>query len=172
MKFELPIPERLKHLPVDERGYPIPYFVAIVNGKHDFRLLDAEKQRICCEYKKCAICGQKLLKGLYYFISGPMGAMNKVSTDPPMHKECAEFSLLACPHMFYEKADRRTAGLDELPVTSIPEMIMQKPTAMFMVQASSYKLTISPRKTPIIHYTPQRIYQYVYQDGTLHAVTA
>jgi hypothetical protein len=99
-----------------------------------------------------------------------MGAMNKVSTDPPMHKECAEFSLRACPHLFYERSARREAGLADLPTTSIPEMILEKPTAFFMIQASSFKLTMSPRNTPIIHYTAKRLYQYVYQDGILHAV--
>src|SRR5690348_95410 len=106
MRQGVPIPERCKKLKVDHRGYPIPYFVSYVDGKPDFRLLDSEKQEICVKYHKCAICGEKLTEGAYFFIGGIMTATNEVSTDPPMHRECAEWSLQICPHLYYEKADR------------------------------------------------------------------
>lgn len=53
------IPSFLNHLKVNPKGYPIPFFVAYVNGKPDFRLLDPKKQYYCIHQKLCAICGEE-----------------------------------------------------------------------------------------------------------------
>jgi hypothetical protein len=37
-----PMPDSIAKLPRDERGYPVPWFVAWVNGKADFRCARAE----------------------------------------------------------------------------------------------------------------------------------
>lgn len=38
-----PQPPKMQHLPVDERGFPAPYFVAWIDGKPDHRVVDPEK---------------------------------------------------------------------------------------------------------------------------------
>lgn len=108
------IPAFLSHLKVNNNGYPIPYFVAYKDGKPDFRLLDPQKQVFCATHKKCAICGKKLFDKSYYFISGPEGYKNKVSTDPAMHRQCAEYSINSCPHLHLQKAHRRENGIEQL----------------------------------------------------------
>ena len=35
-----PLTGHLTRLPIDERGFPVPYFVAIVDGKPDHRIID------------------------------------------------------------------------------------------------------------------------------------
>lgn len=168
------IPPFMAHLARDERGYPIPYFVAIVNGKPDFRLLDAAKQKICAEHRKCAICGEKLIKGVYYFISGPLGAKNQVSTDPPMHRECAEFSMQVCPHLHFEKATRRDNNLpaEKGRVIGGFAMIMDKPDCMFVITADKYKTVPNPadKSALLFKYHAVKIRGYVYQKGILTAV--
>lgn len=167
------IPDFLSHLPVDERGYPIPYFAPVVNGKPDFRLLDKEKFDICTQYNKCAVCGRKLLKKLYYFIAGPQGAKNKISTDPPMHKECSGFSLAACPHLHFEKAERRQINLPNGTVVDNPTQVLEKPSTMFLICADSFKV-INNKALPgskLIKYNPVKIAGYVYMKGILTPVS-
>lgn len=107
MKIE--IPSFLSHLPIDDKGYPIPYFVAIEDSKPNYKILDEKKQKICIEHNKCTICGNQLLKKTFFFISGPMGVANRITTEPPMHRECAEYSLATCPHMHFAN-DRKLVG--------------------------------------------------------------
>lgn len=37
------LPARMRDLPIDDRGYPVPWFVAWVDGKPEFRAMDQEK---------------------------------------------------------------------------------------------------------------------------------
>ena len=43
MKPLPPMPSRIAALPVDERGYPVPWFVAWIDGKPEFRCADPAK---------------------------------------------------------------------------------------------------------------------------------
>ena len=56
----LELPSRMKRLPIDEAGFPIPYFVPYVNGKPEFRGFDGEKLGICVRHKRCWLCGEPL----------------------------------------------------------------------------------------------------------------
>src|SRR5258706_13105104 len=79
------MPERIKNLPHDpERGYPIPFFVAYVNGKPDFRIADDEKRVRSVKERLCWICGEKLGRYLAFTIV-PMCAITRPSAEPPMH---------------------------------------------------------------------------------------
>lgn len=130
----IPIPDRVASLPRDERGYPIPYFIPIVDGKENFKYMDAPKQLRCATQRICMICGQKLLPKQYWYITGPIGRKNFTVSDPAMHEECARYSLAVCPHMHYEKADR-TTGADESP----PEIVvLAKPPQVFLIHAQDY----------------------------------
>lgn len=151
------IPEHMKHLPLDERGYPIPYFVPIVDGKPNFKYQDPKKKPICRKYKKCHICGGHLLAKSFWFISGPIGLRNRVSSDEPMHEECARFSLNFCPHLLNYKAERK--AIDE----SLPTQLMNKPTQVFLVKADEvwYADGIHTMYNPI--YTEH----YHYKDNIL-----
>lgn len=96
---KVPMPKRIAELPRDpERHYPIPFFVSIVEGKADFRVADAQKALICLKEKRCWICGQPLGRYLA-FVIGPMCAINRVSAEPPMHRDCAEYSVRVCPFL-------------------------------------------------------------------------
>ncbi len=137
-KHEFNIPERMKHLPIDERGYPIPYFVPYVNGKPEFRYQDFRKREICIQYKKCAICGGRLLDKQFWFISGTQGKNNRISSDYAMHEECARFSISVCPHLILKKAQRRS-DVNDVRVDADPAIDRGKPEELFLVRADKIR---------------------------------
>lgn len=98
---EVPVPERMKHLPLDPRGYP-EFFIGLRSpeGKHLFTVNDTTKQMQCVKQDLCEICGKKLLRGRW-FIGGPLSAFHKegVFSDAPMHDECAHYALTVCPYL-------------------------------------------------------------------------
>jgi hypothetical protein len=92
------LPRRMQELPVDERGYVVPWFVAWENGKPEFRAMDADKFVRALKEKLCWVCGEKLGVNLC-FVAGPMCGINRTSSEPPSHVECAEWSARNCPFL-------------------------------------------------------------------------
>lgn len=110
LRPELPsLTPRIRQLPVDRRGYPVPWFVAFVNGEPDHRIADGRKKVLAIQEKRCWICGDFLGRYLA-FVIGPMCAVNRISADPPMHADCAEWSVKACPFLSRPHARRREGG--------------------------------------------------------------
>jgi hypothetical protein len=107
---ELPeVPERMRWLPI-RRGYPVPWFVPMVNGDYHFPAADALKMKVAIKEKRCWVCGDKL--GAYRaFVLGPMCAINRTTSEPPSHRECAEFSAKACPFLARPHMKRRPEEL-------------------------------------------------------------
>lgn len=103
-------PHRIKSLPLDSRGFPIPHFVARINGEPDFRVVDPRRIGECWNGRKCWICGQPLGRHVAFTI-GPMCACNQISSEPPSHRECALFAARACPFLTIPTASRREANL-------------------------------------------------------------
>lgn len=104
------LPRRMRSLPIDSRGFPVPYFVQWIDGKPDFRVIDTRKVAACIYYKRCWICGDEL--GQYKaFVIGPLAAVNRTSSEPPSHTDCAKFAAQACPFLTRPNAARRSAGM-------------------------------------------------------------
>lgn len=100
------LPDRLKSLKIDDRGYPVPWFVALINGKPEFRAADPVKLRDAIQESRCWVCGDKM--GRYFtFVIGPMCGINRVSSEPPSHLECAQWSARNCPFLSNAKSKRR-----------------------------------------------------------------
>src|SRR5215471_20238556 len=99
------MPERVAKLPRDEKGRPVPWFVAWPDGKPDFRCVDAPKIYIAYRDQLCWICGEKLGKFLAFPI-GPMCAVNHIASEPPSHKDCAIYAAMACPFLATPKMHR------------------------------------------------------------------
>lgn len=116
LRPELPaLPERIVALPV-HRGYPVPWFVPWVDGVPEFRAMDGAKLEEAVVRGLCWVCGQRL--GAHRaFTIGPMCAVNRISAEPPSHRECAEFSARACPFLSRPTMRRREGdvpdGMDE-----------------------------------------------------------
>lgn len=167
MGFNLEIPKELSHLKIDKRGYPVPFFVSWINGEPEFRYLDAVRAKMIIDNKLCHICGKKLNKDFFYFISGPIGLQNRISSDAAMHKTCAEFSLRACPHLYLQKADRRDN--DELgkAIGSMPSpVIREKPNTLFLIKSNKFKKVLHEGQT-YLQYRPVSTEKYIYENGKL-----
>lgn len=101
-----PLTSRIAKLPIDERGYPIPFFVAYVDGLHEFRLADPAKFKACVKQKLCWVCGEPM--GIFKsFVVGPMCCINRTAADPPAHLDCAEWSVKGCPFLIKPQMERR-----------------------------------------------------------------
>lgn len=114
-----PLPERMQRLPVEDRGYPVPWFVAWLDengdpvprgeGKPDFRIIHPETIAEAVRFQKCWLCGERL--GAYKaYVIGPMCAVNRTSAEPPSHRDCADFAARACPFLARPHARRRDVG--------------------------------------------------------------
>jgi len=134
-----PIPARILARPVSPKGYPVPYFVAKVNGEYDFRVIDTEKMKLCVKLRLCWICGDPLGRHMAFSI-GPMCAVNRTSAEPPSHRECAQWSAKACPFLTLPHAVRREANmpLDGAPPAGI--MLARNPGVTMVWLTASYEI--------------------------------
>lgn len=119
-----PQPARIAALRKDHRGYPIPWFIQwMLDGEPrdpgdpgaepDFRIIDQRKRVVAMNADRCWVCGQQL--GIHrIFAIGPMCVINRVSMEPPSHRDCAEFSAVACPFLLRPRMKR-------LPTDDLPE---------------------------------------------------
>ena len=108
----LELPDRMKRLPINDQGFPVPYFVAWVNGEPEFRGFDGERLVVCVRHKRCWLCGQPLGKFMC-FVIGPMCAVNRVSAEPPSHRDCALYAVQACPFLAQPRMRRNERGMPE-----------------------------------------------------------
>ncbi len=100
------LPRRMADLPCDSRGFPVPWFVAYIEGKPEFRAMDHEKFVRAIREKRCWVCGQTM--GIYVcFVAGPMCGINRTSSEPPSHLECGRWSAVNCPFLSNPRMVRR-----------------------------------------------------------------
>lgn len=138
-----PMPNRIKALNVSEKGYPIPFFVAVIDGKPDFRIVDSNKFKKAIDHDLCWICGGKLGRHKT-FVGGSLVLVNRVSAEPPMHRDCAEFAVKACPFLLLPKAKRRdiVGVIDEAEHGTLKNLggvqLMHNPTVSVLYTTNSY----------------------------------
>lgn len=109
------LPRFMKDLPVDARGYPVPWFVEWVNGEPEFRAMSRQKLHAAITGHLCWVCGRKMF-GEMVFVVGPMCTVTRISGEAPCHRECAVFSALSCPFLSKPQMTRRT---NELPAVAV-----------------------------------------------------
>lgn len=111
--YQKGLPATMKKLPVDKDGHPVPFFVALVNGEYDFRIMDFQKIRRCLLEELCWVCREPMVEARGTFVIGPMCAVNRVSAEPPSHNKCAIYSATHCPFLITPRRKRRTKDLPE-----------------------------------------------------------
>jgi len=116
-----PLPARMQNLPRDSRGYPVPWFVAWMKngmpctrgvGEPDFRIIYPRALERAYREKLCWVCGQPLGVHRVYVI-GPMCCVNRVTSEPPSHRDCAEFAARGCPFLTRPRQKRDRKDLPE-----------------------------------------------------------
>jgi hypothetical protein len=132
------MPDRIRHLPRNARGFPIPYFAEEVNGERDFRVVSAVKMAHAVRNDLCWVCGAKL--GTYKaFVIGPMCGINRTISDPPSHRDCAIFSARNCPFLSSPLAKRRESGLPDGGNEAAGVMLNRNPGAVGVWVTKSYR---------------------------------
>lgn len=132
-----PLPPKMRSLPIDERGYPVPYFVTWVDGKPDHRIADTAKMPGAFRNSMCWMCGSPLGR-FKSFCIGPMCSITRTIAEPPSHLECVTYAAQACPWMTRPQAKRREAGLPE-GLTSSGEPIRRNPGVVCVWTTVSFK---------------------------------
>jgi hypothetical protein len=116
-----PLPPRIARLPKDYRGFPVPYFVqwfkegaasdyGIDGAYPDFRVINSRRMDKCFSQSRCWVCGDVLGRHRVFAI-GPMCVINRVTMEPPSHRDCAEFAAKACPFLIRPRMRRNEKGL-------------------------------------------------------------
>jgi hypothetical protein len=107
-----PPPPRVARLPRDRHGRPVPWFVAVIDGQPDFRIVAEGKVEDAIRFDKCFVCGEVLGRRVTFPV-GPMSTINRTAPEPPTHRECALFAVVSCPFLARPGMKRRQAGLPE-----------------------------------------------------------
>jgi hypothetical protein len=151
MTVQLPSPPiRIARLPKDDRGYPVPWFVAwtkeangtlcevmpeCTGATPDFRILASGKRELAVKKRLCWICGEPL--GVHQvFAIGPMCAVNRTTMEPPGHRACVEYAAKACPFLTRPRQKRNEKGLDEIPHVVSGKMITRNPGAIALWESA------------------------------------
>lgn len=135
----IPIPLRMLKLPVAKNGYPIPWFVAYIDGEPDFRVIGPDKIAKAVFHKRCWLCGG-VLGGFKVFTIGPMCTVNRVSAEPPSHLMCAEYAVRACPFLTKPKMRRNEVEMPEGHIVPAGFMIKRNPGVTALWVTKKYKL--------------------------------
>lgn len=93
--------------------FPVPWFVAWVDGKPEFRVIGPGRIEAAVREARCWICGRQIHDTRAAFVVGPMCAVNRTSAEPPSHRDCAIYAAQACPFLTRPHMRRREAGLPE-----------------------------------------------------------
>lgn len=141
----VPIPERMQHLPRDRRGYPIPFIVfRDRDDRPHFTINDQGKSLHCLKHDLCPISGTPLNR-FRWFVGGPLSAFHEQGAylDLPMHKECMEYALQVCPYLaaphYGKRIDEATLSPEKAEQTTIladPTVIENRPGVFVAVMTT------------------------------------
>lgn len=108
----MPLPDRMKHLPVDERGYPIIATIPQTGGAVDFGIISEERKLVLAAYDLCGVCATPFaeddLRWQAVFPAHPVyGAPAEVNppdladgliyVEAPSHRICVLYAAQVCP---------------------------------------------------------------------------
>lgn len=142
------IPRRMRALQRDKRGYPVPFIALrdnnnqpIFTANNDVQVARAIKE------KRCAICGDKLPKGLW-FVGGPVSAFHPDGCylDSPLHHDCMQYAMRVCPWLaapkYQHRIDLPGVDLEALPperrIFLDPTMNPDRPSVFVAVSAQFF----------------------------------
>ncbi|MGW5477638.1 hypothetical protein [Streptomyces sp. NPDC004008] len=140
MTRELPsLPQRMARLPRNPVGYPVPWFVAWIDGTPDFRVIGEGKLDEAIRFRVCWLCGQPLGANAA-FVIGPMCAVNRVSAEPPSHRDCADYATRACPFLITPRMRRRDTALPDAAGEPDGIMIRRNPGVAVVWVSRTWRL--------------------------------
>jgi hypothetical protein len=111
--------------------------VAYVDGVADHRVVDGRKLPLALQEQRCWICGETLGRQ-YAFLLGPMCIISRTISEPPSHKECAEYAARACPFLTRPHAHRREAGKPEAAQPAAGMALQRNPGVICLWMTRSF----------------------------------
>lgn len=172
MTDQLTVPARMRRLARDKHDRPVPWFVAVNDGVPDFRVIRSGGVRDALRFKLCFVCGQTMGANAA-FVIGPMCAVNRVSSEPPSHRDCATYSAKACPFLSTPSMKRRGRGLpDERTTPGV--MIPRNPGVTLVWVSRRWSVYPDPNGQPLFDIgDPDQTYWYAQgRDATRVEVLA
>lgn len=133
------LPYRMAKLPQDKAGHVVPWFVAWIDGKPDFRIIREDGIRQALREKICWLCGKPMGK-FTAFVIGPMCAVNRVTAEPGSHLDCALYAAQVCPFLANPRMHRRERGKPEDTSTPAGIMIERNPGVALVWVSRSWSL--------------------------------
>lgn len=124
------LPWQMAGLPLDHRGFPVPFFVAWQDGKPMFPVMDPRKMQQAHHRDLCWVCGKKNYT-YKCFVIGPMCCINKINSEPPSHYDCARFSALNCPFLSQPRM-RRVTSTNEAGEVVYQDQAMNRPAGIMI----------------------------------------
>lgn len=134
----IPIPTRMTSRPISKKGFPVPWFVAEINGEWDFRVIGPGKLLAAYKYRKCWLCGEQLGKHMVFTV-GPMCVVNRTTAEVPSHLACAEYGVRACPFLNNPRMRRNEADMPENSMAMPGHGLSRNPGATALYITASYK---------------------------------
>ena len=132
-------PARVENLPRNKARFPVPWFVAVIDGTPDFRVIRAGGIEIALARRQCWVCGVPFQRQEdRAFVVGPMCAVNRVSAEPPSHVDCAVYSATACPFLTRPNMVRRDRHMPEAAAEPAGVMIRRNP-GVALVWVTGYR---------------------------------
>jgi hypothetical protein len=147
------LPGSMRRLPIDGRGFPVPWFVAWLDqdrevqpgrGVPDFRLIGNDRIRRAVNEQLCWLCGTRLLPPAASVV-GPMCAVNRISSEPPSHIECARFAVRACPFLARPHMRRNDKGFEKIGVVPAPGNPIPRNPGVTVVWLSKHVTYVLPQ---------------------------
>jgi hypothetical protein len=104
----------------------------------DYRVIDTTRMVACVKHRLCWLCGERLGAHLA-FVLGPMCTINRIISEPPSHRECAEFAMKACPFLARPRMRRNLKDLPEQHVEAAGIHSGVNPGVMALWLTRTYK---------------------------------
>lgn len=139
------LPDHMKHLPIDDRGFPVPWFVVWTDEGPQFPVADGNKLSRAYLNDLCWVCGGPLGKWRASVI-GPMCAVNLTISEPQSHTECARFSARNCPFLANPRMGRVPVAKLEAATASDPRALSEPAGCGLKRNPGAVCVWISPEK--------------------------
>lgn len=135
------VPTTIRGLPRDKHHRYVPWFVNTdtPNGEPDFRVIRRNGVPDAVNRELCWVCGTHRGREAA-FVIGPMCAINRISAEPPSHRECARYSADACPFLTTPTMVRRERGLPEDRIDPPGKSIQRNPGVALVWYSRSWKI--------------------------------
>ena len=127
LRADLPwLPKHMQHLPVDHRGFPIPWFVETL-ADSGTRLPHRRLQETSGRGQAEAVLGvRRAPRAVHGVCPRPDVCGDAHHLRPPCHLDCAIFAATACPFLIRPRMKRNTKGLEQMDAVNPAGIMIER----------------------------------------------